>query len=77
MYKVACPNFGMLDLRTKHRVCTCCRHATKKNLRLKGETISKLLGKSLKFGQDVEVRAHYPIEIVNRVLTLIRGGPRK
>ena len=49
----------------------------KKNLRLKGETISKIPGKCLKFGQDVEVREHYPIEIVNRVLTLIRGGPRK
>ena len=42
MYKVACPNFGMLDLRTKHRVCTCCRHATKKNHHAKAEKNLKL-----------------------------------
>ena len=53
--RTPCPQFGILELSTKHRVCSCCRHASKKNKvtirKLKLFQISKLTVHSQFFQQ--------------------------
>ena len=71
-----CPKFGIIESHTYHRVCSCCRHATKK-FNHHSKTISKrtvyleLLHNSLCLAKIKNLTWQVNVRSLNRVPELI------